>query len=350
MLVDAHTHFLTSGMLAALRARSEPPYVERAQDGIEILRSRETTFAFTPEHYDLDTRLAYMRRIGLDGQVLSFPAGRGLDILPGKDGIDLVKRYNDDLSAFCRSRPGTFAGIGGLPYADVSEAARELRRLRSELGMAGAVVPAGYFRSEAGVAELAPLLDAAEDVGALLMVHPSPRVGDAPAPRFADNAMHRVSTVELFSSLAHVMVTLLCSPQLDGMRNVNLHVIDLGGSALMLYERMHQMEAVRLSAPTVRMDRLDKVVFDTSSLGPNALEHAVRVYGADRIMLGTDYPYFPNADSVEALGRAQIGPADRSRIASGTICALLGRLGAGFVPARALESAAGGQRPVAASS
>lgn len=330
MLIDTHTHFLTEGMLAALRDRKDPPYVERVQNGVEILRSRETSFTFTAEHFDPDTRIAYMNRIGLDAQVLSFPAGRGLDILPGIDGVDLVRRYNDDLAAYCRSHAGRFAGIGGLPYADIREAARELRRLRSELGLAGAVVPAGYFRSEAGVADLAPVLEAAEDVGALLMIHPSPRVGDSPAPRFADNTMHRVSTVELFSSLAHVMVTLLCSAQLDGMRNLTLHVIDLGGSALMLYERMHQMEAVRLSAPTMRMDRMERIVFDTSSLGAHALEHAVSVYGAKRIMLGTDYPYFPNVDSVVALARAQISESDRAQISSGTICALLDRLGAGF--------------------
>lgn len=340
MRIDAHTHFLTPGMLAALRERTEPPFVESAAGGVEILRSREAAFAFTPEHYDLQTRLDYMRKVGLDAQVLSFPAGRGLDVLRGQEGVRLVCRYNDDLAGFCAANRSRFAGLGGLPYADMAQAAAELRRLRA-LGLAGAVVPAGYLRSEAGLEELAPVLRAAEEVGALLMVHPSPRVDDAPAPRFADHAMHRVSTVELFSSLAHAMVTLLCSRQLDGFRNLFLHVIDLGGSALMLYERMHQMQAVRAGAAPVQWERLDRVVFDTSSVGPHAVEHAVRTYGASRLMLGTDYPYFPTDESVQALEQARIGAAERSAIESGTICALLDRLGAGFVPAEGTQASMG---------
>ena len=327
MRIDAHTHFLTPGMLAALRARTEPPFVERAANGVELLRSREMSFAFTPEHHDLATRRAFMAKVGLDAQILSFPAGRGLDVLEGVEGVRLVRTFNDDLAAFCRANAGVFFGVGGLPYADMDAAAQELRRLRNELGLIGAVVPAGYFRSEAGVAELAPVLAAAEETGAYLMVHPSPRIGDTPAPKFADQAMHRVSSVELFNSLGHVMVTLLCAGQLEGYRNIVVHVIDLGGAGLMLYERMRQMESVRVGRPVADFDRLDRMVFDNSSLGPRALEHAVKVYGAGRVMLGTDYPYFPTAESIDAVGAAQLTAAEREQVASGTALALLARYG-----------------------
>ncbi len=327
MRIDAHTHYLGEGMLGALRRRREPPFLERAANGTELLRSREMTFAFTPEHYDDAVRHEFMRRVGLDAQILSFPAGRGLDVLPGAEGEALVREYNDHLSAHCRAHPGVFYGVGGLPYADMAAAARELRRLRVELGLPGAVVPAGYFRSEEGLEALGPVLEAAEDTGAYLMVHPSPRAGDAPAPRFADQAMHRVSTVELFGSLAHVMVTILCSERLAGLRNIVVHVIDLGGAGLVMYERMRQMEAVRERRTIARFERFGQLLFDNSSLGPRALEMAVKVYGAERIMLGTDYPYFPVADSVRALDEADLPAADRERVASGTARVLLSRYG-----------------------
>lgn len=327
MRIDAHTHYLSEGLLEALRRRKEPPFVERAANGTELLRSREMTFAFTPEHYDPVVRREFMQRLGLDAQVLSFPAGRGLDILPGAEGVAMVRDYNDHLSAHCRAHPGVFYGVGGLPYADMQAAAAELRRLRGSLGLIGAVVPAGYFRSEAGLDELAPVLDAAEDTGACLMVHPSPRPGDVPPPKFADQAMHRVSTVELFGNLAHVMVTILCSDRLADRRNMVVHVIDLGGAGLVMYERMRQMEAVRERRTIARFERFGQLLFDNSSLGPRALEMAVKVYGADRIMLGTDYPYFPVADSVRALEQADLTAAEREAVESGTACRLLGRYG-----------------------
>ena len=327
MRIDAHTHYLSEGMLAALRRRREPPFVERTATGVELLRSREMSFAFTPEHYDPVVREAFMRRVGLDAQILSFPAGRGLDVLPGSEGEGLVRDYNDHLAAHCRAHPGRFFGLGGLPYAEMTAAARELRRLRRDSGLIGAVVPAGYFRSEAGLEELMPVLEAAEDTGACLMVHPSPRVGDAPAPRFADQAMHRVSTVELFGSLAHVMVTILCSERLASLRNIVVHVIDLGGAGLVMYERMRQMEAVRERRVIAQFERFGQLRFDNSSLGPRALEMAVKVYGAERIMLGTDYPYFPVADSIRALDEADLSASDREQVSCGTAWALLARYG-----------------------
>lgn len=327
MRIDAHTHYLSEGMLAALRRRREPPFVERTAAGVEVLRSREMSFAFTPEHYDPAVRVAFMRQVGLDAQILSFPAGRGLDVLPGAEGEALVRTYNDHLADHCRAHPGVFFGLGGLPYANIAAAARELRRLRRDTGLIGAVVPAGYFRSESGLEALMPVLEAADDTGACLMVHPSPRVGDLPAPRFDDQAMHRVSTVELFGSLAHVMVTILCSERLAGLRNLLVHVIDLGGAGLVMYERMRQMEAVRERRVIAQFERFGQLRFDNSSLGPRALEIAVKVYGAERIMLGTDYPYFPVADSIRALDEADLSAGDREQVSCGTAWALLSRYG-----------------------
>jgi predicted TIM-barrel fold metal-dependent hydrolase len=74
---------------------------------------------------------------------------------------------------------------------------------------------------------------------------------------------------------------------------------------------------------------LRRLVYDTASLGPRAVELAVKVIGADRIMFGTDYPIFPPANPRELLGAADISAADRSLIASGTASALLSRLGIG---------------------
>jgi aminocarboxymuconate-semialdehyde decarboxylase len=326
MLIEAHTHYLTPRMLARLRARGEPPYVATAADGAERLHSREAIFAFGAEHHDRDTRAAFMRSLGVARQIVSFPAGRGLDVLAGDDGVTAVREYNDDLSAECRADP-TLAGLGGLPWNDLAAACAEIRRLRLELGLIGAVVPAGWFFSEARLARIAPVLAAADEVGALLMIHPSPAPDDDPPRRFADHAMHRTSTVELFGALAQVLVTLLCSEQLDGHRNLAVHLIDCAGAGLVAIERMQQMQAVRGGTSVPRLERLERVVFDNSSLGPRALECAVRTWGAERLMFGTDYPYFPIADSLVAIDAAEITPAAREQIRWRTAAALVQRFG-----------------------
>jgi predicted TIM-barrel fold metal-dependent hydrolase len=70
---------------------------------------------------------------------------------------------------------------------------------------------------------------------------------------------------------------------------------------------------------------LGEIVFDCASLGPRALEMAVAVFGADRVMFGTDFPIFTSSVSAEALASARLTPEERALVASGTACRVLSR-------------------------
>ena len=75
----------------------------------------------------------------------------------------------------------------------------------------------------------------------------------------------------------------------------------------------------------MKVGDLRRLVYDCASLGPRALELAVKVLGADRIMLGTDYPIFaPNAvrDAIEA---AELSENDKRSVLSGTARAIIRR-------------------------
>ncbi len=65
-------------------------------------------------------------------------------------------------------------------------------------------------------------------------------------------------------------------------------------------------------------------MFDTASLGPRSLEMAVAVLGAERIMLGTDYPIFDSRVATDALAAAHLTDAARNAVASGTARRVLG--------------------------
>jgi hypothetical protein len=69
---------------------------------------------------------------------------------------------------------------------------------------------------------------------------------------------------------------------------------------------------------------LGSIVFDCASLGPLALEMAVKVFGAERVMFGTDYPIFATDVSRDALRHADLSTAQRAMVAHGTARASLG--------------------------
>jgi predicted TIM-barrel fold metal-dependent hydrolase len=70
------------------------------------------------------------------------------------------------------------------------------------------------------------------------------------------------------------------------------------------------------------------MVYDCASLGPRALELAVRTFGADRVMLGTDYPIFAPDQVSDTIEAAELSEADKAMVLSGTASRVLERLAA----------------------
>ena len=70
------------------------------------------------------------------------------------------------------------------------------------------------------------------------------------------------------------------------------------------------------------------MVYDCASLGPRALELAVQVFGADRIMMGTDYPIFTPHQVQHTVLAANISGEDKVLILHGTAQRILDQLSA----------------------
>jgi predicted TIM-barrel fold metal-dependent hydrolase len=88
---------------------------------------------------------------------------------------------------------------------------------------------------------------------------------------------------------------------------------------------MDHIAATRAPDAPLPSALLGDIVFDCASLGPRALEMAVAVFGADRVMFGTDYPIFTSDVSATALATARVTEAERALIASGTANTILAR-------------------------
>jgi predicted TIM-barrel fold metal-dependent hydrolase len=72
--------------------------------------------------------------------------------------------------------------------------------------------------------------------------------------------------------------------------------------------------------------RLRRVHVDCSSLGPRSIEIAVAMYGADRIVFGTDCPIFRTDWSQEAVHAAKISDLEREQILYRNAEALLAKI------------------------
>jgi predicted TIM-barrel fold metal-dependent hydrolase len=167
----------------------------------------------------------------------------------------------------------------------------------------------------------------------VLLIHHGPRPGDA-YPKVAsdtDNARRRNGTLDMQASLSSVMVTLCLTDLLAPYPDVTVVVHNLGGNIPFEVERMDHrslLDTPQEELPSARF-RKAGVFVDCNSFGPRAIEAAVALYGAERIVCGTDGTAFGVDWTQKALADAHIGEAARALILERNATAMMARVGRG---------------------
>jgi len=306
MTIDMHAHYLPPALADMLRTRKYLPRIEKVADGHELFHRPFGTTDFDPAYVEIEPRVEMLQ-----------------------ESLPMVQAFNDSLSDVLRRFPGQFFGLTGLPMADIGEAARELRRGVSELGFIGAILPINCFASVEEARKLAPLFQIGDEFNLHFFVHPGRRPDEViPMLTAADTRPGWPGTLPLRalnvqSNIARATVTLLYSDFLDEYSNITLHVANLGGTYPMVEERIINLSMVRRPGLPPVTERARKIYADCGSLGPQAIEMAVEVFGADRILLGTDTPTFKAEWALSAVRDAEISDSDKAAILRDNALALL---------------------------
>src|SRR6202046_468655 len=327
-MIDMHAHWRPAEVADALRARTREPRIVRNADGVEVLNSRMGDQSLAEAFDEVDFHLGRMDRQGVAVSVLSLLGSFcWVEAQPVDVSGPLCRRINDRLSAICEEHPGRFAAFAALPLIDMSAAAAELERALALPGVIGAQIPGNGFLTRADAEAMRPLLEAANRHRAVLFIHHGPRPGDA-FPKVGgdtDNARRRNGTLDMQASLSSVMVTLSLTDYLAPYPDVTIVVHNLGGNIPYEVERMDHR--CLLDTPSEELSssrfRKAKIYVDCNSFGPRAIEAAVSLYGAERIVCGTDGSEFGCDWTRKALAEARISEEERQQILHGNAAALI---------------------------
>jgi predicted TIM-barrel fold metal-dependent hydrolase len=333
-MIDMHAHWKPAETADALRARTREPRIVRNDDGVEVLKlPRMGEEPVAKAFDDVDFHLARMDRQGVEVSVLSVVGSFcWIESQPLDVSLPLCRCVNDRFSAICQEHPGRFTAFAALPLTDLNAAAAELERAMALPGMIGAQIPGNFFLTSDDAEAARPLLEAANRHRAVLFIHHGPRPGDA-FPKVGggtDNARRRNGTLDMQASLSSVMVTLCLTDLLKAYPNVTVVVHNLGGNIPYEVERMDHrsmLDTPDEELPSARFRRAG-VYVDCNSFGPRAIEAAIELYGADRIVCGTDGTAFGVDWTRKALTEARIGDEARRAILSGNAAAMIERVGA----------------------
>ena len=330
MMIDMHAHWRPAEVADALRRRPKEPRILRNPDGSEVLKSAMGEAPLAEAFDDVAFHLARMDRQGVATSVLSvLGTFCWIEAQPLDVSGPLCRMVNDGLSQLCAEHPGRFAAYAALPLTDIAAASAELERALDLPGMIGAQIPGNAFLTRRDAEAMRPLLEVANRRHATLFIHHGPRPGDA-YPKLApaiDNARRRNGTLDMQASLSSVMVTLCLTDYLAPYPDAAIQVHNLGGNIPYEVERMDHrclLDTPDEELPSARFRRA-KVYVDCNSFGPHAIEAAVRLYGADRIVCGTDGTEFGCDWTRNALAEAQIGEDAREQILHRNAAALIAR-------------------------
>jgi predicted TIM-barrel fold metal-dependent hydrolase len=330
-MIDMHAHWRPAELAAALRARTREPRIVRNDDGLEVLKVRGAEEPLSRAFDDVEAYLARMDRQGVSMSVLSLlGACCWIESQPLEASVPLCRTVNDSLSKICQEHEGRFTAHAALPLTDISVAAAELERALGLPGIVGAQLPANGFLTRKDAEKMGPLLEVANRHRAFLFIHHGPLPGDT-FPKITgdtDNARRRNGTLDMQASLSSVMVTLCLTDYLAPYADATVVVHNLGGNIPYEIERMDHrslLDSVKEELPSSRFRRA-KVFVDCNSFGPGAIEAAVRLYGAERIVCGTDGTEFGCEWTSKALADAQIGEDARAKILHQNAAALMSRV------------------------
>ncbi len=169
--VDVHQHLWTPSLVAALRARREPPFL----DGWTLHLHGEPPYEIPPADHDIARRAELAAADGLGRVLVSLSAPIGVEWLPAADARPLLDAYHEGSAAL--PKPFDAWAAACVRDIDASATAKDLDR-----GFAGLQLPANALADAAGYARCAPLLDLLEERDLPLFVHPGPAAGESEGP------------------------------------------------------------------------------------------------------------------------------------------------------------------------
>jgi len=325
MNIDFHFHHTPRFFLDELRG--ENPWGKSLVGDGDSLRLRIGNLLelpITPEHWDVEHTLALMDTRRIDLAAISPSPILFHTQWPAELVAALHRRVNDAMAELSFAHPTRFAPLGTVPLQDTGAAVAELERLMS-VGLSGIEIEthaAGRNFDDPG---LRPLFAKAAELGAVVFIHPLFVLG---AERL--RAFHLSNLIGNPTDTSVAVASLIFGGVLDSFPNLKLVCAHGGGSTPMLCGRWDHGSRVRPELKHLTRlpsAALKQLYFDSLTHSPLALELLVKTVGAERIVLGSDYPFdMGDSEVVARIEQASfLSPQQRQLIQGENARRLLGR-------------------------
>ena len=272
---------------------------------------------------DLTERIAKMDDMGVDIQVLSASlVHQGLEWADAQTSLRLARTTNDWIAEAIAAHPTRLMGLGTLPLHVPALAVGELERCMGDLGLKGVAISTTAGAMELGDVQLRPFWAKAEELGAVVYIHP----GGNRDRRF--KRFHLWNSVGQAFEEAMAISSLMYDGVLEAFPRLKV-CISHGGGYMPYYmgriDRNYVEKAntrVNMSKPPI--DYLRMLHFDSCVYERPVLQHLVDKVGAERVLLGSDYPVGETRPIEFVTATDTLSAAQKEQIVGINAAALLG--------------------------
>lgn len=289
--IDAHAHVVVPEVFEITQAHSvfmRPPEGVILSEEARAAAAQRVSYVIASMG-DMEARVGHMAAMGVGVQVLSASLVHQCTYeLAPAEALAVDRRSNDWIAEKIARDPSRFLALGTVPLNAPADAAAEVRRCMRELGFVGVNISTRAGEMELGDARLRPFWEAAAEEGAMVYIHPAGN----PDARFRKHFLWN-SIGQSFEE-AMAIASLMYEGVLESFPTLSI-CISHGGGYMPYY--MGRIERNWIEKPTTRVNMkrspseyLKTLWYDTCVYDPRALRVLADTVGADRIVLGTDYP------------------------------------------------------------
>jgi len=315
VIVDAHAHLLPKDYPA------DAPECFPAMEPIEGSRDRllvfgQMRFPAKEVFFEAERRIEAMDASGVDVEVLTpMPPLLRYDLAPA-DGLALARHVNEATAAVTAHDPQRMIGFGMVPLQDPDIATAELAAMK-DLGLRGVEIASNIAGSSIGEEKFLPFFTEAERLGLAVFVHAMP----SPMDRLPMSAMGTYVVGIEGAIAAASMILGGTAAKCPDLRISFSHAA--GGLAMMLpranyfwggswnEEPKNPERAVMPDDGPSPLEYARRFYYDSLVFDRRTLRYLIDLFGADRLLVGSDFPAMPREDPAARTLRSMALPQDQ---------------------------------------
>jgi aminocarboxymuconate-semialdehyde decarboxylase len=323
-IIDFHNHYYPPVYLDALRSGSSAVELTIDEDGNPRIYYPGDYNICVPGHRDIDYREQVLIEHGVDTQVVTLTTP-GTHVETPATAVKFAAMVNDAFADVARTKGGRFSALATLPLNDPAASVKELERAMRQLGLRGAML----FSNVNGVGlnddRFLPLYEAANDLGAVMYIHPTHPVG---VEAMTDFWLMPLVGFLCDTTLAAAKIVFSGIP--ERFPNIKWALCHMGGAIPYLAERLdrgfHAFSECRANLAQPPTYYLKQFYYDTVNFDKKAIELAIAFAGVDHILAGSDYPHMIGSipQMKESIAGLPISDADKAAIYGGNAARLMG--------------------------